>query len=158
MESAMLQNSLMAMAVIAAGTFSASAQTCEATPQFSTHRTSNSSVRAQYNALERGDFRQSIHFGEAAIQSGTSARHRVAAMSNLCVAYAQTGETQRAIEACDEAIELSSNSWRAYNNRGVIRWTEGDYSEAQSDFQAASDYASNEEEVRANLQASQCSS
>jgi len=152
----MLHNSFLALAMIAAGTFSASAQTCETAPQFSTHRTSNSSVRAQYNALERGDYRQSIHFGEAALQSGTSVRHKIAAMNNLCVAYAQTGETDRAITACDDAIALSSNAWRAYNNRGAIRWTEGQYTEAQSDFQAASNHASNEAEVQANMLISQC--
>jgi len=151
-----LQKMLIASALVLTGSSSVYAQTCEAEPRFATHRTSNSSVRAQYNALEREDYRQSIYFGLDALQSGTSTRHKVAAMSNLCVAYANIGEVERALAACDGAIELSSEAWRAYNNRGAIRWIEGNYSEAQADFQTAANYASSEEEVQANMLASQC--
>ena len=38
-------------------------QSCDTTPEFAGHRTANGVVRAQYNAVSRGEWSDVIHFG-----------------------------------------------------------------------------------------------
>jgi Flp pilus assembly protein TadD len=156
----MLRNIVITLAVAltgaVSGTAAAQAQTCSADPQFASHRTSNGSVRAQYNAMRRGQWSQAIHFGREAVDSGTSMRHKSAAMSNLCAAYAQNGDAALAATACDAAIEMGDQSWRAHNNRGAALWLAGDQAGAVSSFATASTLAAGEDEVQANSSLSQC--
>lgn len=152
----MLRTSLVAIALVASGSTAALASSCAEAPEFAAHRTSNSSVRAQYNALSRGEIRQAIHFGEAAINSGTSSRHIAAAQSNLCAAYALDGQLDRAMTACGAAIEARPDSWRAHNNFGAAEWLSGNYESATDHFGHASTLSGGESEVVANASLSQC--
>ena len=113
-------------------------------------------MRAQYNALSRSDWREAIHFGNDLAESRGSPRHRGAALSNLCYAYAANGDLAEAAEACNAAVELAPDAWRAVNNRGAARWLAGDHAAASLDFTAAAALAGNEDEVRANLALAQC--
>ena len=157
MESEMFRTFLIATALVAAPTTAAAAQSCEADPQFATHRTSNGIVRAQLNSLARAQWPQAIHFGVEVAESGASPRDKVAALSNLCYAYAASGDAAEAIAACDAALEYRSSAWRALNNRGAANWLAGDRSAAAADFRAAAAVAGNEDEVQANLALAQCS-
>ncbi|WP_417468357.1 hypothetical protein [Maricaulis sp.] len=152
----MFRSIILATALIAGATAGAQAQSCDAEPQFAAHRTANSGVRAQYNAVTRGEWRQVIHFGEEIANSGAAPGQRAAALSNLCAGYAATGEFELAIEACDAALELRDDAWRAMNNRGVAHWLAGDRAAAIADFNAAAALAGDEDEVRANLSLAQC--
>jgi tetratricopeptide (TPR) repeat protein len=156
----MLRNIVISLALAPVltmtGTASALTQTCSADPQFAAHRTSNGSVRAQYNALQRGQWSQAIHFGREAIDSGTSTRHRAAAMSNLCAAYAQNGDVALAVTACDAAVEMGDQSWRAHTNRGAALWLAGDQVGAVASFATANALGGDEAEVQANSGLSQC--
>ena len=144
-----------ALAAISAGTVQA--QDCSAEPQFAAYRTANSTVRAQYNAVTRGQWRQAIHFGNEVASGRGAPGNRVAAFSNLCVAYASTGELQSALDACDAALELNPGAWHAVNNRGAAHWLAGDRAAAASDFEAAAALAAGEAEVQANSSLGQCS-
>jgi Flp pilus assembly protein TadD len=156
----MLRNTVLTLAVVLSGamtgTTATQAQTCSADPQFAAHRTSNGSVRAQYNAMQRGEWSQAIHFGREAVDSGTSMRHKSAAMSNLCAAYAQNGDVALAVTACDAAIEMNDQSWRAHTNRGSAAWLAGDQAGALASFTAANTLGGGEAEVQANAGLSQC--
>lgn len=134
----------------------AQAQSCEGEPAFAGHRTANGSVRAQYNAVSRGEWPQAIHFGEEVAASGMSPVHKRAAYANLCAAYAASGDAEAAMAACDTAIEMSPDNWRALNNRGGALWLAGDRAAAAAAFQAADRASSGEDEVEANLALSQC--
>jgi Flp pilus assembly protein TadD len=152
----MIKSTLIALALVAGSAATAQAQSCDVEPQFAAHRTAHSSVRAQYNAVSRSEWRQAIQFGQVVANSGTTASHKGAAFTNLCIAYASTGEAQRASEACDAAIELRPESWRAYNNRGAANWLAGERDAAISDFRMASQFGAGEDEVQANAILSQC--
>ncbi|WP_203293609.1 tetratricopeptide repeat protein [Maricaulis parjimensis] len=132
------------------------AQSCDTAPQFAGHRTANGVVRAQYNAVSRGEWADAIHFGEEILASRGAPGHKVAALTNLCAAYAATGEYERAIESCDTALEMRDGAWRALNNRGAALWLSGQPDAALSAFQAAETASSGEDEVTANLALSQC--
>jgi Flp pilus assembly protein TadD len=148
---------LFAAAAIAAAFSSAGlAQDCSADPQLAAHRTANGVVRAQYNAVTRGEWPEAIHFGEEILESGTAPGHKVAAYTNLCAAYAATGEYDLAVQACDSALEMRDGAWRALNNRGVALWLSGDRAAAVEAFQAANAASSGEDEVEANLALAQC--
>lgn len=147
---------LAAMALAAASSSAGLAQNCDADPQFAAHRTANGVVRAQYNAVTRGEWPEAIHFGEEVLESGGAPGHKVAAQTNLCAAYAATGEYEMAIEACDAALERRSHAWRAMNNRGAALWLSGDREAAIESFQAANEASSGEDEVEANLALAQC--
>jgi len=152
----MFRSIILATALLAGATSGVQAQSCDGEPQFAAHRTANSTVRAQYNAVTRGEWRQAIHFGEEIAASGAAPSQRAAALTNLCAGYAATGEYAQAIEACDAALELRSNAWRAMNNRGVAHWLAGDRAAAVADFNAAAAIAGDEDEVQANLSLAQC--
>lgn len=148
---------LLAAAALAAMSSSAVlAQDCNAEPQFAAHRTANGVVRAQYNAVTRGEWPEAIHFGEEILESGGAPGHKVAANTNLCAAYAATGEYEMAIEHCNAALERRDDAWRALNNRGVALWLSGDRDAAVESFQAANEASSGEDEVEANLALAQC--
>ncbi len=52
--------------------------------------------------------------------------------------YAQrAGDAQRAIAAYDRAVAADPKDYRAYINRGNVRFEEGDYAEASRDYSAA---------------------
>jgi Flp pilus assembly protein TadD len=152
----MIRSLILASALLAGATAGAQAQSCDAEPQFAAHRTANGSIRAQYNALTRSEWRQAIHFGQEVASSGAAPSQRTAALSNLCYAYGATGEFAQAIQACDAAAELSPTAWRAVNNRGAAHWLAGDHAAAVADFNTAAGLAGSEDEVRANLSLAQC--
>ncbi|WP_300543323.1 hypothetical protein [Maricaulis sp.] len=148
---------LFAAAVVAAVFSSAGqAQSCDDQPEFAAHRTANGVVRAQYNAVSRGEWPEAIHFGEEILESGGAPGHKVAAHTNLCAAYAATGELEAALSACDRALEMRDGAWRALNNRGVALWLSGQREAAVEAFRAADMSSSGEDEVEANLALSQC--
>ncbi|WP_339745496.1 hypothetical protein [uncultured Maricaulis sp.] len=152
----MIRSLILATALLGGVTVGAQAQTCDTEPQFAAHRTANGSIRAQYNAVTRSEWRQAIHFGREVAASGAAPSQRTAALTNLCYAYAATGEFAEAVLACDAAAELTPTAWRAINNRGAAHWLAGDHAAAVTDFNAAAVLAAGEDEVRANLSLAQC--
>ena len=152
----MIRSLILASVMLAGTAAGAQAQSCDAEPQFAAHRTANGSIRAQYNAVTRSEWRQAIHFGREVAESGAASGQRTAALTNLCIAYAATGEFAQAVQACDAAAELTPTAWRAVNNRGAAHWLAGEHAAAITDFNAAAALAGSEDEVRANLLLAQC--
>ncbi|WP_291844646.1 hypothetical protein [Maricaulis sp.] len=127
------------------------AQSCEAAPELAGHRTANGAVRAQYNAVERGEWADAVHIGEGVVETGLSSRNKIAAYSNLCAGYAGSGEFEAAVSACNSALALNDAAWRALNNRGAAHWLAGNHDSAAADFRAAEAASPGEDEVMANL-------
>ncbi|WP_323762602.1 hypothetical protein [Maricaulis sp.] len=145
-----------ALAVIVAPT--GFAQSCDGEPAMAGHRTAHGTVRAQYNAVERGEWANVVLIGEGLVESGLSARNKTAAWSNLCAGYAASGDVDAALSACDEALALRDDAWRALNNRGAAHWLAGNRVAAVADFRAADAASSGEEDVSANLAMAMCTS
>lgn len=92
---------------------------------------------------------------------------------NLCVAYAKTRQAEKAVEACDSAIESSLKQAQrleqtrkfgrrstqvadtglaiALTNRGVLHAIAGEENDARAKFEMAIDLESTEQSARANL-------
>ena len=151
-----MRSLVIAAALAAVVTPLSFAQSCDADPAFAGHRTANGTVRAQYNAVERGEWPNVVSIGESVVAGGVSARNKIAAYSNLCAGYAATGEFESAISACNAALELNDGAWRALNNRGAAQWLAGNHAAAATEFQAANMASSGEDEVEANLALATC--
>jgi hypothetical protein len=157
MENVMFTKIILAALISTTAGVSAQAQSCDMEPQFASHRTSNTTIRAQHRAAREGEWAQVIHFGQSVIDSGVSVRHKGAALTNSCAGYAMSGDMNMAGTTCDSAVEMNANSWQAINNRGAAHWLNGDYTSARSDFTAAAALGTGEDEVLANSSLAQCS-
>ena len=62
---------------------------------------------------------------------------RAAAESNLCAAFAASGEPDTAIDHCTESLRLEGRNWRAYSNRSYAYYLLGLLSEATFDLDSA---------------------
>lgn len=154
----MLRSIILASLVAAGSASVAQAQSCDAEPAFAAQRGAGGSIRAQYNAVTRGEWVQAIHFGDEVVNSGTSPRLKAVALNNLCVAYASTGEYEAAIAACNASLESRGGNWHALNNRGAAYWLAGNRGAAIADFAAAEEANSGEAEVAANMALASCAS
>jgi tetratricopeptide (TPR) repeat protein len=89
-------------------------------------------------AIRVGQYDEGIRLTELGLKRyHPSIADRSAAYSNLCAAWAAKGEPDTAIPLCDESLELSSNNWRAYNNRSYAYYLKGMYAEATFDLDSA---------------------
>ncbi len=55
----------------------------------------------------------------------------------MCAGYAGAGRHAEALAACDEAIQLNTGNWRAYNNRSLALLGLGRLGDARRDLAAA---------------------
>lgn len=89
-------------------------------------------------ALRAGAYDEGIRLTLLGLeQPGNSAYERTTALSNLCAAYAATGEPDAAIEYCGESLEIDDKNWHAFSNRAYAYWLKGMHTEAASDLEAA---------------------
>jgi len=105
------------------------------------------------------------------INARTPKRDVVLVKTNLCVAYAKSGELEQAAQACDEAVlaaqeqhsakthlakSLASDYERYYaialSNRGVLKAIAGDLDAAREDFDAAMALRSRLDVIRTNIE------
>ncbi|WP_300531711.1 hypothetical protein [Maricaulis sp.] len=154
----MLRSIILAGLVAAGSASVAQAQTCDAEPTFAAQRGAGGLIRAQLGAVSRGEWAQAIHFGGEVAESGASPRLKAVALNNTCIAYAESGEFEAAIAACNESLERRGGNWHALNNRGAAYWLAGNRGAAIADFAAAEEAKSGEEEVAANMALASCAS
>jgi tetratricopeptide (TPR) repeat protein len=72
---------------------------------------------------------------------------RAAALSNLCAAYAASGNLDLAIKYCTESITINERNWRAYSNRSYAFYRKGMYAQASSDLEIAESISPNARQV-----------
>ena len=152
----MIRTTLISVVIALSGATAAAAQSCPAEPEFVGHRTGNANNRAAANAIARGELDVARHFAEQAAYSRSAPSVRGAGYANLCAAAALQGDQEVAAEACDRAVEMRDENWRAYTNRGAAAWLAGDYASASADFTRAAELEAGEDAVTVNLRLSQC--
>jgi tetratricopeptide (TPR) repeat protein len=98
----------------------------------------NEYLSAGADAIRFGSYEEGIRLTSLGLERGAAQPHdRSAALSNLCAAYAATGDPDSAIERCNESIQINTSNWRAYSNRAYAYWLKGMYVEARFDVDAA---------------------
>jgi len=71
------------------------------------------------SALQRGAYEEGIRLTLEGLRFQSSRIHRASALNNLCAGYIGARQYDRAIESCDEALEINERNWRIYNNRAL---------------------------------------
>lgn len=104
-----------------------------------------------HKALRDGNPDKAIMLFERGLEEKLAGHRRVNALSDLCIAYNFTGQNDAALEACNEAIALNADYWRAYNNRANIYYDRGDYAAALADYEAAARLNPRSVAVRRNI-------
>ena len=78
------------------------------------------------NDILDGNYLEGIRKSHRYVDSASNAR-RVAARTNLCVAYTATRQFDEATKWCDAAIAVGRRAWVTKNNRAVLAYLMGDY-------------------------------
>lgn len=78
------------------------------------------------NDILDGDYLAGIRKSKRYIDTASHVR-RVAARTNLCVAYTATRQYDDAVKWCDAAIKVNRRAWVTKNNRAVLAYLMGDY-------------------------------
>ncbi len=118
----------LSAAVALAAVFSSAgfAQSCDTAPEFAGHRTANGVVRAQYNAVSRGEWADVIHFGEDILEEDVAEtldrmnvreRHRVQRYDDIelkVAGYLASGDIVARVKGREEF------GARALGNRSIL--------------------------------------
>ena len=106
--------------------------------------------------IEDGQYQKGIERIKARLQDSSDAYSvETPKLIGLCVGYTMSGQTAAAGEYCDKAVEQGWYEGIAYNNRGALHFSLGNYAAAISDFQAALLHIGASGEARRNLERAQ---
>lgn len=100
------------------------------------HYTPNVLLKAQ-RAVEKGKPARAIGLLDGRIQTLRDPNHQAEAHALICQAQYQQRDYASAEKSCDIAVNTGRPSWSHFNNRGVMRFLLGRYSEALTDFRRA---------------------
>lgn len=85
------------------------------------------------DALMNGDFETGVELTRKGLAEAHGRQEKKTGLSNLCAGYLMIGQLQRALDACNEVLELDPNFWRGYNNRALVLMKLGRYEESAAD-------------------------
>jgi len=118
---------------------------------FALRKTGSDYAKAATDQLRRGSVERAIRLYQKDLEKKSRDGIRSANLSNLCAAYAMNGAIADAIAACNDALALDGENWRAYVNRGIAQSARGDLAAARADFSAAHRIAPDEKIVQTNI-------
>ena len=98
---------------------------------------SNISLADGADALKAGDAERGVQLTQRGLKSGSNDRERVARLSNLCAGLVMLERHSEALEACDRALAIDDNHWRAYCNRALANLRLSRFAEAERDISSA---------------------
>lgn len=86
------------------------------------------------DALTSGDAERGVALTEKGLAIAQGAFEEKAALSNLCAGYLMLGKLHKALDACDKAVAMDPDFWRAYNNRALVLIELGRFEESEADI------------------------
>lgn len=94
--------------------------------------------------LNEGNITSAVRLSERYIdsiennsRSGKTTRYRYDAYNALCISLTAQKSYEKALEACNTAIEDSPKRWFAYNSRGSLNYRTGKFANAIKDYRMA---------------------
>ncbi len=92
-----------------------------AAPQnFTVRSASDGKIRLSVKSFKKGDMERSIRFSQSALRANLSKAKQAVAHSNLCAAYGELGDLEKASTACDIALEIRPDMEEARNNKNAL--------------------------------------
>ena len=119
------------------------AVTLGVSPAFADHELVMTTVDIEIpgtDAIREGDYELAITLSEQKVNAGWNLR-KLAARTNLCIAYTALGEFENAVPWCDAAIEVERLGWIAKNNRAVLHLLMGEIEMGHAMLEAAEETA-----------------
>ena len=86
-------------------------------------------------ALMSGNWQRGIDLTESGISSVLSREDRAAAYANLCAGYAGLKQYAKALELCNQSLQLDESNWRAWQNRAASNLGLGKIEESLRDIE-----------------------
>lgn len=112
-------------------------QIADTTPRFTVEQSGKRAVNQGVLAYNKGEFAKAAAFNRNALHQGLKTSHLTAVYSNQCATLASQGQYERALAACDKALELTPTNWQAFSNRAAVNWLNGDKMQAKLDIKSA---------------------
>jgi tetratricopeptide (TPR) repeat protein len=89
-----------------------------------------------------GDYRAAIKASEQYVDAGYNLR-KVAARTNLCIAYTGLGEYEDAAKWCGAAKEINRSGWITANNEAVLHILKGEIQQGHEMLESAEERVNN---------------
>lgn len=102
---------------------------------------SNMDLHAGAELLKQGKAAEGLQRTLQGLETATSAREKVAGMSNVCAAHVMLGNYEDALPWCNQALEIRGRNWRALVNRSLAYLKLGRLEEAEADLVLAEEIA-----------------
>ena len=99
-------------------------------------------------ALLSGDAEKGVELTQRGLKSASNDRERVAGLSNLCAGLVMLQRHAEALEACDRALAIDDNHWRAYCNRALANLRLSRFDAAARDISRAEAISPNARSVK----------
>ena len=91
-------------------------------------------LAAGARAIEDGNPKRGVELTEIGLANAQGSFERKAALSNLCAGYLLVDKPEKALDYCDQVIEMDTGFWRAYNNRALVYLALGRYDDSEADI------------------------
>lgn len=105
------------------------------TPSASSNTVIGPNVMLADGALLNGDWERGVQLTQMGLTFAISQQDRAAALANLCAGFAALKQYQRALERCDQSIEISADNWRTWQNRAAANLGLGKVEESLRNIQ-----------------------
>jgi tetratricopeptide (TPR) repeat protein len=86
-------------------------------------------------ALMRGDWDRGIQLTQMGLTFAMSQQDKASALANLCAGFAALKQYKRALEHCDQSLQISDDNWRTWQNRAAANLGLGKIEESLRDIQ-----------------------
>ncbi|MEZ5757990.1 MAG: hypothetical protein R3D86_07200 [Emcibacteraceae bacterium] len=110
---------------------------------------SDDTINAIRNLINEGDTSGAVREATKLVTSlaqseraGEKSNYRYDAYNALCVSLTANKEYEKAMDACNEAIQQSPKRWQAYNSRGSLNYKTENFEQALADYKSAFSRAS----------------
>jgi tetratricopeptide (TPR) repeat protein len=111
-----------------------------------------SEIKRVRELLTAGNTAEAIDVATQFVKVSTTPDMIYAGNNALCVAYSAARDYDKAVTACDAAIDLRPTYWLALNSRGIAHLKSGRTDAALSDFRAALSDAPGDSPIAAMIQ------
>jgi len=112
-------------------------QIADNSPRFTVEQSGKRAVKQGALAYNNGDFSKAAAFNRNALHQGLKTSHMAIVYSNQCATLGSQGLYEKALDACDKALELMPTNWQAFSNRAAVNWLNGDKKQAKLDIKSA---------------------
>jgi len=108
-----------------------------ATAQDTFYTPGNNQVKLGMEAMQAQNYEQASKRFNNALRLTVGPKTKALVLNNLCAADYQRDALKQALRACNQAVRMNKQDWRALANRGNVYVAMGEFSKAKNSFERA---------------------